>query len=173
MLPDGQRSLGASSFPKPQAVADLSQAHRSQHKVTGEFCANCLSLVAACWDNNCVRQLLPDSGSLYPDGKSTRDLCRCQWRAPVPTVQGSAGCHNHSWHEGWGDREPSKISCKLRSCSVPWVLRSLWAAVLPTSRRVYILSEDTYGLIVCVQDLVKSWAHSPANLLPCQVKCNI
>lgn len=143
-----QWSRGFSSFHKPQGDADLSQIHSSPHKVAGELCANCFSLLAACWDN-CVRQLLPDSGSLCPDGKSTRDLCRRQWRASVPTVQGSAGCHDHSWCEGWGgDKEHSKISCKRPGCFVPWVLRSLWAAVLPISRRICIVSEDTYGPIV-------------------------
>lgn len=69
-----QWSWGFSSFLKPQGDADLCQTHRSPHTVAGEFCANCFSLLAACWDNNCVRQLLPDSGSLCPDEKSTGDL---------------------------------------------------------------------------------------------------
>lgn len=155
---------------------------------TGEFHANCSSLSAACWDSTSlpdsdyVGQLFPGSGGLCPDWKSMGDLCRLQWMASVPEVQGSAGCLDHSWHEVWGYKEHSKNSCKLPRPFVLWGLRSLWTDVLAVSRRICILPGDTSDLLVWVERC--RWLyHSegngdlcslvPASLPPCHVKCNI
>lgn len=117
----------------------LISLRHADHRVgpPGGLLANCSSLLAACWgstslpNEDCVRQLLPGSGGLCPDGKPMGALCRLRWMAfvpavQVPAVQGSAGCHDHSWPGVWGYKEHSESSCKLPRHFVPWGLRSLW-----------------------------------------------